>query len=215
MSSVAPLDDTWIHFQFARNLSQGNGFSFNPGEPTPGSTAPLWTILLAPVGLVSQDFLLPALMLKRIFLFSRDLAVLWIYLLDYEQSWGCIAIGIGVLLSGRLLWAGLAGMETTAFAALSLGAIWAYSRWGFRLFPALLFALAAQLRPEGHALFALALIDAALIWWRSINGNRLQYFSKYVRFFGGPLLVYLVISAPYSLFSLAITGKPLPNTFLR
>ena len=34
-----PLDDAWIHFQFARNLARGDGLSFNPGQPTSGSTA--------------------------------------------------------------------------------------------------------------------------------------------------------------------------------
>src|SRR5437870_12103606 len=42
-----PMDDPYIHFQFARNLAHGAGFSFNPGEPTPGATSPLWCILLA------------------------------------------------------------------------------------------------------------------------------------------------------------------------
>ena len=35
-----PLDDSWIHAQFARNLALGNGFSYNPGVPVSGSTAP-------------------------------------------------------------------------------------------------------------------------------------------------------------------------------
>ena len=42
-----PLDDSWIHLVFARNLAQGEGLSFNPGELVPGSTAPLWTALLS------------------------------------------------------------------------------------------------------------------------------------------------------------------------
>src|SRR5262245_64042524 len=42
-----PLDDSWIHLQFARNLAAGQGLSYNPGEPVTGSTAPLWTALLA------------------------------------------------------------------------------------------------------------------------------------------------------------------------
>jgi hypothetical protein len=42
-----PLDDSWIHFQFARNLAEGHGFSYNPGAAVAGSTAPLWTLLLA------------------------------------------------------------------------------------------------------------------------------------------------------------------------
>ncbi len=128
----APLDDAWIHFQFARNLSQGFGFSYNPGEPTPGSTAPLWTLLLAAVGRFSTDFLRPALALSAFFL----LLTVW---LAYgftrwitRSAWAALLAGLGVALTGRLLWAGLAGMETTAFAALSLAAIWAYSKWGLR-----------------------------------------------------------------------------------
>src|SRR5712691_5807589 len=42
-----PLDDSWIHLHFARNIAEGAGFSFNPGVPVAGSTAPLWTLLLA------------------------------------------------------------------------------------------------------------------------------------------------------------------------
>ena len=42
-----PLDDAWIHLHFARNLAEGAGFAYNPGRPVAGSTAPLWTLLLA------------------------------------------------------------------------------------------------------------------------------------------------------------------------
>ena len=42
-----PLDDSWIHFHFARNLAEGHGFAYNPGVPVAGSTAPLWTLVLA------------------------------------------------------------------------------------------------------------------------------------------------------------------------
>ena len=41
------LDDGWIHAQFARNLASGFGLSFNPGEPSAGSTSPLWTAMVA------------------------------------------------------------------------------------------------------------------------------------------------------------------------
>jgi len=41
-------DDTYIHLVYARNLAAGQGWSFNPGEPSYGSTSPLWIILLAP-----------------------------------------------------------------------------------------------------------------------------------------------------------------------
>ena len=42
-----PLDDSWIHKVFARNIATGHGFSFNPDRPVAGATAPLWTLVLA------------------------------------------------------------------------------------------------------------------------------------------------------------------------
>src|SRR5215472_17141319 len=42
-----PLDDSWIHQQFARNIAEGHGFAYNPDVPVGGSTAPLWTLILA------------------------------------------------------------------------------------------------------------------------------------------------------------------------
>lgn len=43
-------DDSYIHFQFAKNLMRGDGFAFNAGEPTYGATSPLWVLLLAAMG---------------------------------------------------------------------------------------------------------------------------------------------------------------------
>ena len=48
-----PLDDSWIHLHFARNLAEGAGFAYNPGRPVAGSTAPLWTLLLGAGALVA------------------------------------------------------------------------------------------------------------------------------------------------------------------
>jgi len=41
-------DDTYIHLVYARHLLLGDGWVFNPGEPSYGSTSPLWVLLLAP-----------------------------------------------------------------------------------------------------------------------------------------------------------------------
>src|SRR5258706_2673900 len=40
-------DDTYIYLQFERNATQGNGISFNAGEPTYGVTSPLWMFIIA------------------------------------------------------------------------------------------------------------------------------------------------------------------------
>src|SRR5207249_2556866 len=62
-----PLDDSWIHLQFARNIAEGAGFSYNPGVPVAGSTAPLWTLLfaaLAPLARPESIVLLPLIALS-------------------------------------------------------------------------------------------------------------------------------------------------------
>ncbi|MCP4548900.1 MAG: hypothetical protein GY835_20800 [bacterium] len=41
-------DDTYIHLAYAHNLLLGKGWVFNSGEPSYGSTSPLWILLLAP-----------------------------------------------------------------------------------------------------------------------------------------------------------------------
>ena len=41
-----PLDDTWIHLTYARNLAEHGQWAFRLGERSAGSTAPLWTFLL-------------------------------------------------------------------------------------------------------------------------------------------------------------------------
>jgi arabinofuranosyltransferase len=221
----APLDDAWIHFQFARNLSQGHGFSYVPGVPTAGSTAPLWTLLLASIGLFTADFLLPGLFLSAIFF----LATVWLtyhLTLELTGQWGvALLAAFGVATTGRLLWAGLSAMEVTLFTTLSLAAVWVYQKRGLDGITALLFALASQTRPEGHVLFALAVADSVFRKPYTVHGSRTTFhalrFTDYVSRFTFhvsritllAILVYALIQLPYALFSLSLTGKPLPNTF--
>ena len=42
-----PLDDAWIHLTYARNLATHGEWAFVPGQASAGSTAPLWSALLA------------------------------------------------------------------------------------------------------------------------------------------------------------------------
>ena len=41
-----PIDDAYITFRYARNLAEGLGLVYNPGEWVLGTTAPLWAMLL-------------------------------------------------------------------------------------------------------------------------------------------------------------------------
>src|SRR5258708_37785107 len=45
---VLPLDDAYIHFQYARVLAEGHPFQYNPGQPpTSGATSLLYPVILA------------------------------------------------------------------------------------------------------------------------------------------------------------------------
>ena len=52
------VDDAYITFRYARNIADGLGFVYNPGQPVLGTTTPLYTMLLAALSAAtgSRDF---------------------------------------------------------------------------------------------------------------------------------------------------------------
>lgn len=161
-----PLDDSWIHLQFARNLAHGLGLSYNPGELVTGSTAPLWTALL------SLLFLLPG----NVVLWTKLLG-LALHLAGIDATFhlgrelglsrGLAALAAALTLgTSWLAWSALSGMEIPLFILLSL--------WGMILHlreragpdrPPLalaVLAVAVLARPEGLLLLLLAVLDRFL-----------------------------------------------------
>lgn len=201
-----PLDDAWIHQTYARNLAERGEWAFRPGQPSAGSTAPLWSALLA-IG------------------FWLHLApYTWAYLLGIGLLWGLsLAVEAGVRralptyrpafpLAGALIalewhfvWAAVSGMETLLYsflATLTLLVLMAEARR--YLFAGLLIGLAVWVRPDGITLLGPAVLTALLAeagWsrrWRALLNLLLGC--------GAPLLLYL-------LFNLRLNGSPWPNTF--
>ncbi|HYO13630.1 MAG TPA: hypothetical protein VE685_10595, partial [Thermoanaerobaculia bacterium] len=172
-----PLDDSWIHLQFARNLASGHGLSYNPGELVTGSTAPLWTALL------SLLFLLPGSVvvwtkLLGIALHLAGIDAVWRLAreLDLARSLASLAAGL-TLATSWLVWSALSGMEIPLFILLSTWGIVLHSRervrpGGVPLSPAVL-AVAALARPEGLLLLALAFVDRCLLFDRENDGGEL------------------------------------------
>jgi arabinofuranosyltransferase len=208
-----PLDDAWIHFQFARNLARGDGLSFNPGQPTPGSTAPLWTLLLAAAYLVGGRFPVAGQVLSATCYLSMLMATYVIGKQVTGRRWAAWLAGMVVGLNGRMVWAGLSALETCLFATLSLLAIGAHlndrSHHHYRLRTATLFGLAALSRPEGYLLFALAVADR--IW--GYLGQHETRNTKHVLRIACSVSLFAAIVSPYLLFSLMTSGHLLPNTY--
>jgi hypothetical protein len=165
-----PLDDSWIHLQFARNLAEGRGLSYNPGELVTGSTAPLWTALLALL------FPLPG----SVVVWTKILGVV-LYLAGIDATWrlarelglsrGLAALAAGLTLgTGWLVWSALSGMEVPLFVLLSLWGMLLHlreradpSRPPLSLAP---LAVSALARPEGLLLLVLAFADRCLTFGR-------------------------------------------------
>jgi len=233
-----PLDDSWIHFQFARNLARGDGFSYNPGQPTSGSTAPLWTLLLAAVYFVGGRFPVAGQLLSGACFLALLAATYALGLRLTGRRWAAWLAGMAAALNGRLVWAGLSALEICLFATLSLLAVSAHltdrAAHRYRLRTAALFGLAALSRPEGYLLFALAMADSIAQIGKSANqqisksanqqisksANRKSQIANYalrITHYGlriiPPLLLFAAIVLPYLIFSFLTSGHLLPNTY--
>lgn len=207
-----PLDDAYIHYRFADNLAHERGFAFNPGEPTPGSTSPLWVVLLAAGELAGFDPILTSKVLGA-FAFVACAWLTWRLARDLTGSPVFAGLaGVLVALSGRLAWSALSGMETAAFAALTLLAIYRLLDRPLDAPVSMLLGLAALLRPEGYLLFALLVLNDLLSVIRSQPSVTRGQRSVVIRLLSG-VLIFALIIAPYIVFSLATTGSPLPSTF--
>jgi hypothetical protein len=190
-----PLDDSWIHFHFARNLAEGHGFAYNPGVPVAGSTAPLWTLVLAG----GFALLGPQLYWAKVAgiaaglataLVTARLAARWT-----SDRWLALLAGVAMAISGPLVWGALSGMEVDLAALLVTAALLSHTNvrdWT----PALLLGLAALTRPE-------ALLLVPLVWMaRPITARRTGIFVG----------VTALCLAPWVTFNLVTAGTPLPAT---
>ena len=211
-----PLDDSWIHLQFARNLFAGNGLSFNPGVLVPGSTAPLWTALL------SLIFFLPGNPLFWTKLFGVVLYLLGgmvTYSLSREMGlghWSANLAAAVTLATSWLVWSALSGLEISLFVVLSLAGILFHikeRRDPVRI-PVSLFILALSFlaRPEAALLILAAVADRLMVFRRSPDGLGTWRPPRWRDLFLG-LAMVAVIVAPVLVFNLSVTGSLLPTTF--
>lgn len=195
-----PLDDAWIHQTYARNLGLTGQFAFIPGQPSAGSTSPLWSALLALGYFLRIEYhiwtygLGAVLLALNAWLAYRLVLTLW-----PERPTAALLAGWGVALEWHLVWAAASGMETLLFSALAVlvfviaprQALWIGAGVG----------LSILARPDGLTLLPFVL---ARLWltpehrWR--NGLMCGL---------GFALVFL----PYLAFNQWLGGMWWPNTF--
>ena len=205
-----PLDDVWIHFRFAENFAGGNFYQYNIGEPTPGTTSPLWVIILSIPFLISSNlFLFYALFVSSVFFL---LALIELYRLCLSLGFdGVYSLFITLLtmLSGRLLWSSLSGMEITLFCLLSVlifrNHLKEVETGKITIATGLLLGIAANTRPETYLLAGIYYLTSLMLLRGNLKENASRFLSSFV--------IFAALLVPYPVFSYIHTGGFLPSTY--
>jgi len=201
-----PLDDSWIHQTYARNLALRGEWSFLPGQPSAGSTAPLWSLLLAfgfwlHLSPYIWTYLLGALALFGLGLLAETTARRLVPVYRSRIPW----VGLFMVFEWHMAWAAASGMETLLHALLVTVVLTALMLEVRRyLFLGLLVGLSVWVRPDGLTLLGPVLLTAWLV--EPTFRGRYQASLRILIGFGA-------LFAPYLLFNLVLTGTPMPNTF--
>jgi len=211
-----PLDDPWIHLQFARNIHDYGSYSYYKDEMvTAGSTSPLYTFLLAAGLFVTSNEFVLSYALGILFLVGAGLLFFRV-VAKTHGSWEIAATAtLALLIEPRLHWAALSGMETTLFVFMLLAVLASYVER-----KPLLLGLAAGLliwtRPEG-VIFLASLGASTLyeIFWAkpatTHKGHR-ESLSASIRWLQTPSVIALILIVCYGVFNLGLSGSFFPNT---
>lgn len=213
-----PLDDSWIHQTYGRNLAQTGEWAFLPGTPSAASTSPLYTVVLSAGYKLNIPFRL----------WTHGIGVLALILMAMlgarlaaqvapERKYLPLITGLALVLAWHLIWAAVSGMETAIFCMWTLLLIWlAWRELGERsqTIPAVairgaIFGVATGLatltRPEGIMLAGL--IGLALVIVRPNMSWR-----NLIIWGGVALICFGIVLTPYLIFNYRVTGGLLPNT---
>jgi hypothetical protein len=204
-----PLDDSWIHAQFARNIATGRGFTYTGGQWVSGSTAPAWTLLLAAGYLITRHIVSAAFVLGVV---CQGFAAYYALRLAERLGASRVAAALAGALVGVtpvLVWGAVSGMEVPLAAALALAGI--YHHFSGRDAPgmrrhagAALLGASALARPESLAIAGV--VAVAELFGREPVKTRAGRSAQV-------LAVAAITFSPLVVFSFTTIGRPLPTTF--
>lgn len=197
------IDDAYITFRYARNILAGNGFVYNPGEAVMGTTTPLYTLLMAGLGLVSGGVEAPFAVLALIVNALADAltaVLLWRIGKKWQQEMAGAAAGLLWALLPYSVTFAIGGLETSVYILLLTGC--AYFYINERIAPAaLLGSLALLTRPDALILLGLIALDHLI---RILRGEqKLRWLD---------LAALLVLPIIWYTFATLQFGSPIPHS---
>jgi hypothetical protein len=201
-----PLDDSWIHQTYGRNFALRGEWAFRPGIPSAGSTAPLWSALLALGFLLRLSPYIWTYFLGALILFALAVLCEWaVRKLVNSYRPRLPWVGIFIALEWHFAWAAMSGMETLLHGLiLSTVLILLMTKSPRYLTIGLLVGLSVWIRPDGLTLLGPSMMTILLV--EEDTHAKLTALTRYLIGFGS-------LFVPYLFFNLAIGGTPMPNTF--
>lgn len=124
-----PLDDSWIHLVFARNIARGDFFAYNAHEPVAGSTSPLWSVVLGlGFALTHSPVIMPKVLGA---LLNVALGIVVFRFAEFLKMTRASAVitGLLVVCAPRMVWASLSGMDVSLYSVLALASSYYYIRY--------------------------------------------------------------------------------------
>lgn len=204
-----PMDDAWIHAQFALNFARGYIFQYNPGTYSSGSTSPLWSAIEGIGLLFWSDPVTVAHVLGVLFsILHIVMAVLLARRFGLRGLW-LLAVPVLLLAQWRIAWGAVSGMEVPLVNFLVLLTFWIYFRERASDRPAWRTGLAAGAllwsRPEG--LLAIALLGADQLYLLARPGPDGDIsWGRRLRRLGGLLAGWAALALP--LFAINAASGP-------
>ncbi|MBA3874604.1 MAG: glycosyltransferase family 39 protein [Anaerolineae bacterium] len=122
------IDDAFITFRYSRNIVEGQGFVYNIGLPSLGTTTPLFTLLMAVISAITrqQDFQWYAIIVSAI---ADAITCVLLYLLARRltgNDWLAAAPGLLWAISPASVTFAVGGMETSVNILWMVAATAAY-----------------------------------------------------------------------------------------
>jgi len=203
--------------QYARNIASGNGFSFNPGEPSYGITSPLWVTIVSLGYLINLDGFWFAKILDLLFSLCSVYMMYRLSMLLFRNDtyFSFLASSLLLLNIWFVRWS-FTGMETNLSVFLLLSVFYFYFKVNYDL-TFFLLGMLCLVRPEGFTLFLVVLLslfftpEFPLRTEQSMIGtHRRRPPLSILRH----LAIFLCVVLPFIVFAKANFGTFVPNTVL-
>jgi hypothetical protein len=213
------IDDAYITFRYARNIAQGMGFVYNPGQPVLGTTTPLYTGLMAGAWWLGlRNLPVVAWVLNAVADAGTAVALYWLGMTlarSPEQTAGrvgrVVTLGLGLAwaLSPMSVTFAIGGMETSVVILFLVGSFAAYACGRPRLSAGVM-ALAVLTRPDALVAASLLFADMGLRPLVVSDGSSLS--TRLRRLPWAEAAIFALLLLPWIAFATASFGSPLPQS---